>query len=82
MRYLKQPLVIRYILTGLIVGPYFLNILRSVEVVELFSKLGITALLFIVGLGLSSKVLKELGGVSAVTGVGQVLFTSVFGYFI
>lgn len=82
MRYLKQPLVIGYILTGLIVGPYFLNILRSVEVVELFSKLGITALLFIVGLGLSPKVLKELGFVSAVTGIGQVVFTSVAGYFI
>ena len=82
MRYLKQPLVIGYILTGLIVGPYFFDILHSVEVVELFSKLGITALLFIVGLGLSPKVLKELGIVSAVTGVGQVVFTSVFGYFI
>ena len=82
MRYLKQPLVIGYILTGLIVGPYFFDILHSVEVVELFSKLGITALLFIVGLGLSPKVLKELGIVSTVTGVGQVVFTSVFGYFI
>jgi Kef-type K+ transport system membrane component KefB len=82
MRYLKQPLVIGYILTGFLVGPYFLNILRSVEIVELFSKLGITALLFIVGLGLSPKVLKELGVVSAVTGVGQVIFTSLFGYLI
>src|SRR3989344_3644180 len=82
MRYLKQPLVIGYILTGLIVGPYFFDILHSVEVVELFSKLGITALLFIVGLGLSPKVLKELGIVSTVTGVGQAVFTSVFGYFI
>ncbi len=80
MRFLKQPLVIGYIITGLLVGPYFLNILTSVEVVELFSKLGITALLFIVGLGLSPKVLKELGVVSTVTGVGQVLFTSIFGY--
>lgn len=82
MRFLKQPLVIGYIIAGLLVGPYFLNILRSVEVVELFSKLGITSLLFIVGLGLSPKVLKELGVVSTVTGVGQVLFTSIIGYLI
>lgn len=82
MRYLRQPLVIGYILTGLIVGPYLLDILKSVEVVELFSKLGITALLFIVGLGLSPKVLKELGVVATVTGIGQVLFTSLGGYFI
>ncbi|RJR27885.1 sodium:proton exchanger [candidate division WWE3 bacterium] len=82
MRLLKQPLVIGYILAGLLVGPYFFNILKSVEVVELFSKLGITALLFIVGLGLSPKILKELGPVSTVTGLGQVFFTSLFGYVI
>lgn len=82
VRLLKQPLVIGYILTGLIVGPSFLNILKHVETVELFSRLGITSLLFIVGLGLSPKVLKELGVVSAVTGVGQVLFTSFVGYLI
>lgn len=80
MRFLKQPLVIGYIIAGLIVGPYFLNILHSVETVELFSKLGITALLFIVGLGLSPKVLKELGVVATVIGLGQIIFTSVIGY--
>nr|MBP7928245.1 cation:proton antiporter [Patescibacteria group bacterium] len=82
MRLLKQPLIIGYILTGVIVGPTFLNILRSTDVIELFSKLGITALLFIVGLGLNPKVIQELGKVSLVTGVGQVLFTAFFGFFI
>ncbi len=82
MRFLKQPLLIGYVITGLLVGPYGLNILHSVEMVELFSDLGITALLFIVGLGLSPKVLKELGLISSITGTGQVIFTSLFGYLI
>lgn len=82
MRLLKQPLVIGYIVSGILVGPYFLNILKSTQVIELFSKLGITALLFIVGLGLSPKVLKELGAVSIITGVGQIVFTCIFGYLI
>lgn len=82
MRYLKQPMIIGYIFTGLIVGPSFLNLLSSTETVELFSKIGITALLFIVGLGLSPKVIKELGIVSLTTGLGQVIFTSIVGYFI
>ena len=82
MRYLKQPLIIGYIITGFLTGPYFLNILTSVEVVELFSKLGITALLFIVGLGLSPKVLKELGYVSSIVGIGQVTFTTIIGFLI
>ncbi len=80
MRLLKQPLVIGYIISGVIIGPYFLNILQSVSVIELFSKLGITALLFVVGLGLSPKVLKELGVVSLVTGIGQIIFTCMLGY--
>jgi Kef-type K+ transport system membrane component KefB len=79
---LKQPLVISYIFSGLLVGPYFLGILHSVETIELFSKIGITALLFVVGLGLSPKVLKELGFVSLVTGLGQILFTATSGFII
>lgn len=82
MMFLRQPLLIGYILAGVIVGPYGLNILSSTETVELFAKLGITALLFIVGLSLSPKVIKELGKVSLITGIGQVIFTSFVGYLI
>ena len=82
MRIFKQPLVVGYILAGIAVGPYFLNILHSSEFIELFSKIGITILLFIVGLSLNPKVIKEVGRVSLVAGVGQVVFTSVIGFFI
>ncbi|MEK7595048.1 MAG: cation:proton antiporter [Patescibacteria group bacterium] len=82
MRLLRQPFIIGYIITGVLVGPYLLNLLKSTEVIELFSKIGITALLFIVGLGLSPKVVKDVGPVSLVTGIGQVVFTSVIGFFI
>lgn len=80
MKRLKQPLVVGYILSGLILGPAFLNLLHSTEVIEIFSKLGISILLFIVGLHLSPKIVKEVGSVSLVTGVGQVLFTSLIGF--
>jgi len=79
MRLLKQPLIVGYIIAGIISGPYVLNILHSTEHIELFSKIGITVLLFIVGLNLSPKVIKEVGKVSLVTGIGQVLFTSLIG---
>jgi len=81
MRLLKQPLVVGYILSGILVGPVALNIIHSHDTIELLSKFGITILLFIVGLHLSPKVIKEVGSVSIITGVGQVLFTSVFGFF-
>lgn len=80
MRTLKQPLVVGYILSGIAAGPYFLNILHSEDFIELFSKIGITILLFIVGLNLNPKIIKEVGKVSLVTGVGQVVFTSLIGF--
>lgn len=80
MRILRQPLIVGYILTGILSGSYFLDILHSVEVIELFSKLGITILLFIVGLHLNPQVIKEVGKVSLITGIGQVLFTSLIGF--
>lgn len=80
MKQLKQPLVVGYILSGLILGPLFLNLVQSTEVIEIFSKIGISVLLFIVGLHLSPKIIKEVGSVSLITGVGQVLFTSLIGF--
>jgi len=80
MRWLKQPLIVGYILSGIIAGPYVLGLITDTEPIELFSKIGIASLLFIVGLSLSPKVIKEVGKVSLITGVGQVLFTSLIGY--
>lgn len=82
MRFLRQPLIVGYIITGILVGPSFLNLVASSDVIELFSKIGITILLFIVGLSLNPKVIKEIGKVSLITGVGQVVFTSIIGFFI
>ena len=52
MRILKQPLIVGYILAGIFIGPYFLNIYQSSDI-ELFSKIGVAILLFIMGLNLS-----------------------------
>lgn len=44
--------------------------------------MGIALLIFIIGLSLSPKVVKEVGKVSAITGIGQVVFTSTIGFLI
>ena len=82
MRLLKQPLIIGYILAGIIVSPYFLNIISSTETIKVFSQIGVALLLFIIGLSLSPKVIKEVGKVSLITGIGQIIFTSLIGFFI
>ncbi len=82
MKLLRQPLIIGYILTGLLVGPTVFNLVTTGESLEIFSNIGITLLLFLVGLGLNPKIIREVGRIAVLTGVGQVLFTTVIGYFI
>lgn len=81
-RVFKQPLVIAYILAGVVVSPHVLDLVKSHDAIATFSQLGIAFLLFMVGLDLSPKVVKQVGKVSLITGVGQVVFTSLIGFFI
>mgnify|MGYP001619972693 CR=1 FL=1 len=81
-RLFRQPLIIAYIVTGLLAGPIFFNILKDASTIEIFSQFGIAFLLFIVGLHLNPRVIKEVGKISLITGIGQVIFTSIIGYFI
>ncbi|MBI4147463.1 cation:proton antiporter [Candidatus Woesearchaeota archaeon] len=82
VRFLKQPLIIAYILTGIIAGPSLLNVISSTDTITIFSHMGVALLLFVVGLSLDPKVIKEVGVVSAITGVGQVLFTTIIAFLI
>lgn len=82
MRLLKQPLIVGYILSGIIVGPSVLNTLHSTEFIDILSKMGITILLFVIGLHMSPRVIKEVGKVALLTGGGQFIFTAIVGYFI
>lgn len=67
MRALKQPLIMSYIVTGIIVGPSLLNLVQAKEAFQSFSELGIALLLFIIGLGLNAGVIRSLGKVSLIT---------------
>jgi len=82
MRLLHQPLIIGHILTGLLVGPLFFDLIRSTETIAAMGEIGVAILLFTVGLHLSPDIIRRFGKVSFVTGIGQVLFTTVIGYFI
>ncbi|MCK5013577.1 MAG: cation:proton antiporter [Candidatus Omnitrophica bacterium] len=47
---LKQPIIIAYILCGILVGPWGFGLIRHVEFIETISHFGITLLLFLAGL--------------------------------
>lgn len=78
----RQPLIVSFIAVGLIAGPSALDVVRSDAQIDLLSELGIAVLLFLVGIKLDVKLIRSLGVVSVMTGLGQVLFTAFFGYLI
>lgn len=79
---LRQPLIVGFIAVGLLAGPSVLDVVRSNEQIDLLSELGIAVLLFLVGIKLDVKLIRSLGAVALMTGLGQVAFTSLFGYLI
>lgn len=81
-KFLKQPLIIAYIIAGIVIGPIGLAWIQSQEMIALFSELGIVFLLFIVGLQLDLRKLKNVGWQASLIGLAQVIFTAGIGFFI
>lgn len=79
---LRQPMIVSFIAVGVLAGPSVFDIVQSEEKVQLLADLGVALLLFLVGLKLDLKLIRSMGLVSLATGLGQVLFTSVAGFFI
>lgn len=82
MKLLRQPLIMGYIITGVIVGPSFLHIVRDQSAFDSFSTIGITLLLFIIGLGLNAGVIRSLGRVSFTTSMSILPFLGAITYFV
>lgn len=82
MRIIRQPLIIGYIITGIVVGPTVLNVATNNETLEIFAEIGIALLLFIIGLGLNPRVIKEVGKVSGLVAAGSIGITALVGYLV
>ena len=82
VRGLKQPIIVGYIIAGILISPFIIQFGASTEMIESFSKLGIAFLLFIVGLHLNPKVIKEIGTASLIVGLGQMILTFGLGFVI
>ena len=80
--WLKQPSVLAYILTGVIVGPLGYYRLQQSHSLEALGQIGIAMLLFMVGLELDFKRVKQLGKTALLTGVGQILVAVIIGFFV
>jgi Kef-type K+ transport system membrane component KefB len=79
---LRQPVIVAFIAVGIVLGPVLGVIEPEQDEIELLAKLGISLLLFIVGLELDLRLIRRVGPVALATGLGQVAFTSGVGFFL
>ena len=79
---LRQPIIVAYILIGIVAGPSVLDWVSAHEPMELLAEIGVTILLFVVGLKLDVHLVRKLGAVALATGLGQLGFTIVGGFLI
>jgi len=77
---LRQPVLIAYIVVGILVGPAVFGIVKAHDEVALLAEIGVTVLLFVVGLKLDLHHIRHIGPVALATGLGQLGFTIVFGF--
>ncbi len=75
-RFLKQPPLLAYMLTGMLIIPLGLVGRQNLEVLSNFSELGITLLLFLLGLELNLTELKSIGKTALISGILQVVITT------
>ncbi len=81
-RKLKQPVVLGYVIAGLLVGPNFKLFPTVIEVdsIKTWADIGVIFLLFALGLEFSFKKLLRVGGVAAVSAITEVTLTLLLGY--
>ena len=82
VRALNQPIIIGYIIAGIIVSPFLIKIGASTDVINIFSDFGVAFLLFIVGLHLNPKVIKEVGISALAIGLLQISLTFGLGFLV
>ena len=80
---LRQPLIVVFIGVGLLAGPDVMGIVVHQEehhnLVEILAELGISLLLFMVGLKLNPEVIRTMGVMALITGIAQVTLSTIIG---
>lgn len=77
---LKQPLIIAYVLAGIVIGPVGMGIINNPQEIRSLAELGVAFMLFTVGLEMDLKKLKNVGTASIIGGLFQVILTFFVGF--
>ena len=81
-RILRQPLIPAYVIGGILVGPFGLKLIIEYGTIKTLSEIGVALLLFVVGMELDFKRLRNIGLISSVGGTIQMLILSGLGFII
>lgn len=81
-RAFKQPIIIGYLLAGIVLSPFVIKLGAPTDIIQTLSEFGVAFLLFIVGLHMNPKSLKEVGVSSLLIGLGQMALTFAMGFFV
>ncbi len=76
----KQSSLVGYLIAGMLVGPNVLGWVGTQENVAFIAELGVTLLLFSIGLEFSLKRLVRLGPITYLGGTAQVVLTIIVGF--
>src|SRR3989344_6297305 len=79
---IKQPLIIGYLLAGVAIAASGTLTSEHKNLLEIMSTLGVTFLLFLVGLEMNVRDLPRVGKAAILTGFGQIVFTFIAGFFL
>ncbi|MEF9986879.1 MAG: cation:proton antiporter [Bacteroidales bacterium] len=81
---LKQPLVLGYIVAGMLTGPYihFIPTATNVESVEFWGQIGVIFLLFGLGLEFNFKKIKKVGGAGFMTVFTETIIMFCMGFLV
>lgn len=82
MSRLRQPLIVAFLVVGVVVGPVGTGWVSADGTIELLADFGIALLLFLVGLRLDVHMIRSTGPVAVVTGLTQVALTAAVAYLI
>ncbi len=77
---LRQPVVVSFIVVGIAAAAALESAPATVAQITFLAELGIALLLFLVGLTLDWRLVRQLGPVAVATGLGQVAFTAGVGF--
>jgi CPA2 family monovalent cation:H+ antiporter-2 len=79
---LKQPMVIAYIVAGMIIGPYTppFSLISQAEILQVFAEIGVILLLFVVGMEFPIEKLRKVGGKASVIAAAEAAGTFLAGY--